>query len=118
MPVAQDLVTIIQKCVLQVYLIYPQYRILPPSDNLYCINMAYRYVQVFQLYHGCNIFVVTLCIKNIVSLRVKKLLYFALKLCYIMCRKLLHFGKMLHSASKIVTFCGVTGGIFESVLYD
>ena len=95
MPVSQDLVTIIQKYILQVYLIYPQYCILPPSDNLYCINMAY--VQVCQLYHGCNIFLVTFCVKNIASLCVKKLLHFALKL--------LHFASKVITFQENVTFC-------------
>ena len=42
------------------------------------------------------------------------LLHFALKSCYILRQKLLHFGLMLHFASKVVafrvyvTFCGVT----------
>ena len=43
------------------------------------------------------------------------LLHLALKSCYILRQKLLHFGLMLHFASKVVTFrvyvtfCGVTG---------
>ena len=64
---------------------------------------------------------VTFRVKNIVSFCVKKLLHFALKSCYILRQKLLHFGlmyisrqKLLHFAltlhlASIVTFCGVTG---------
>ena len=47
---------------------------------------------------------VTFRVKNIVSFCVKKLLHFALKSCYILRQKLLHFGLMLHFASKVVTF--------------
>ena len=47
---------------------------------------------------------VTFRVKNIVSFCVKKLLHFALKSCYILRQKLLHFGLMLHFASKDVTF--------------
>ena len=47
---------------------------------------------------------VTFRVKNIVSFCVKKLLHFALKSCYILRPKLLHFGLMLHFASKVVTF--------------
>ena len=47
---------------------------------------------------------VTFRVKNIVSFCVKKLLHFALKRCYILRQKLLHFGLMLHFASKVVTF--------------
>ena len=47
---------------------------------------------------------VTFRVKNIVSFCVKKLLHFALKSCYILRQKLLHFGLMLHLASKVVTF--------------
>ena len=47
---------------------------------------------------------VTFRVKNIVSFCVKKLLHFALKSCYILRQKLLHFGLMLHFASKLVTF--------------
>ena len=43
--------------------------------------------------------------RNIVSFCVKKLLHFALKSCYILRQKLLHFGLMLHFVSKVVTFC-------------
>ena len=62
------------------------------------LNQAH--VQFFQLFQGCNILLVTFRVKNIVSFCVKKLL---------------HFGSMLHFASKVitfrvnVTFCGVTG---------
>ena len=58
-----------------------------------------------QLFQGCNILLVTFRIKNIVSFCVKKLLHFALKSCYILRQKLLHFGLMLHFVSKVVTFC-------------
>ena len=51
---------------------------------------------------------VTFRIKNIVSFCVKKLLHFVFKSCYNLRQKLLHFGLMLHFASKVVTFCGVT----------
>ena len=47
---------------------------------------------------------VTFRVKNIVSFCVKKLLHFAFKSCYILRQKLLHFGLMLHFASKVVTF--------------
>ena len=47
---------------------------------------------------------VTFRVKNIVSFCVKKLLHFALKSCYILRQKLLHFGLMLHFTSKVVTF--------------
>ena len=47
---------------------------------------------------------VTFRVKNIVSFCVKKLLHFALKSCYILRQKLLHFGLMLHFASNVVTF--------------
>ena len=55
-------------------------------------------------FQGCNILLVTFRVKNIVSFCVKKLLHFALKSCYILRQKLLHFGLMLHFASKVVTF--------------
>ena len=57
---------------------------------------------------------VTFRVENIVSFCVKTLLHFALKSCYILRQKLLHFGLMLHFASKVVTFrvnvtfCGIT----------
>ena len=47
---------------------------------------------------------VTFRVKNVVSFCVKKLLHFALKSCHILRQKLLHFGLMLHFASKVVTF--------------
>ena len=73
-----------------------------PPDNLHFIYKAH--VQVSQLLQGCNILLVTFCVKNIVSFCVKKLLHFALKSCYILRQKLLHFGLMLHFVSKVVTF--------------
>ena len=47
---------------------------------------------------------VTFRVKNIVSFCVKKLLHLALKNCYILRQKLLHFGLMLHFASEVVLF--------------
>ena len=47
---------------------------------------------------------VTFRVKNIVSFCVKKLLHFALRSCYILRQKLLHFRLVLHFASKVVTF--------------
>ena len=55
-------------------------------------------------FKAVNILLVTFRVKNIVSFCVKKLLHFALKSCYILRQKLLHFGLMLHFASKLVTF--------------
>ena len=77
-------------------------RFLQPSDNLHFIYKAH--VQVSQLFQGCNILLVTFRVKNIVSFCVKKLLKFALKSCYILRQKLLHFRLMLHFVSKVVTF--------------
>ena len=57
---------------------------------------------------------VTFPVKNIVSFCVKKSLHFALKICYILRQKLLHFALMLHFAS-IVTFCGVIRGRVDGV---
>ena len=84
-------------------------------DNLHFIYKAH--VQVSQLFQGCNILLVTFRVKNIVSFCVKKLLHFALKSCYILRQKLLHFVLMLHFAS-IVTFCGVTVVHFGNHSYD
>ena len=66
--------------------------------------MYKAHVQVSQFFQGCNILLVAFPVKNIVSFCVKKLLHFALKSCYILRPKLLHFGLMLHFASKVVTF--------------
>ena len=71
-------------------------------------TISYKaHVQVSQLFQGCNILLVTFRVKNIVSFCFKTSLHFALKSCYILRQKLLHFALMLHFAS-IVTFCGVT----------
>ena len=47
---------------------------------------------------------VTFRVKKIVLFCVKTLLHFALRSCYILRQKLLHFGLMLHFASKVVSF--------------
>ena len=82
----QDLVTIIEK------------RFVSLFDIMRLMS------EVSQLFQGCNILLVTFRVKNIVSFCVKKLLHFALKSCYVLRQKLLHFGSMLHFASKVVTF--------------
>ena len=63
------------------------------------VHFIYKaHAQVSQLFQSCNILLVTFRVKNIVTFCVKKLLHFALKSCYILRQKLLHF------ASKVVTF--------------
>ena len=56
---------------------------------------------------------VTFCLLHFA---LKTLFHFALKSCYILRQKLLHFGLMLHFAS-IVTFCGVTRPWFQEHFY-
>ena len=55
----------------------------------------------FQVVTLC---VVTICVKKFVTFYVENLLHFALKSCYILRQKLLHFAVLLHFALKVVTF--------------
>ena len=72
---------------------------LHPSVNKNLQNLA-----ILTLQFDDVITSVTFRVKNVVSFCVKKLLHFALKSCHILRQKLLHFGLMLHFASKVVLF--------------
>ena len=68
------------------------------------VNKNLQNLAILTLQFDDVITSVTFRVKNVVSFCVKKLLHFALKSCHILRQKLLHFGLMLHFASKVVLF--------------